>query len=103
VQGNCAGLDEKRRRLEAEMRQAQKMEAVGRLGADRARLQQYIMIVRGYAEILLESASGGSTARVVQAAQTVRSGQSRGGADPAFAGIQRKQVFETQNIEPSMT
>ena len=54
VQGIARDLTE-RRRLEAELLQAQKMEAVGRLAGGIAHdFNNILMIVRGYAEILLE-------------------------------------------------
>ena len=79
VQGIARDLTE-RRRLEAELLQAQKMDAVGCLAGGIAHdFNNILMIVRGYAEILLEALQAGAKYRA--AAETVH-GEENPGSDP---------------------
>src|SRR5258708_31336215 len=93
VQGIARDLTE-RQRLEAELLQAQKMEAVGRLAGGIAHdFNNILMIVRGYAEILLERLHPedplhGQAAQIMKAGNPAPKGRRR------LLAFARKQVFE---------
>jgi C4-dicarboxylate-specific signal transduction histidine kinase len=83
-----------RRRLEAELLQAQKMEAVGRLAGGIAHdFNNILMIVRGYAEILLERLHPEDPLHG-QAAQIMKAGNRAAQLTQRLLGFSRKQVFE---------
>jgi PAS domain S-box-containing protein len=93
VQGIARDLTE-RRRLEAELLQAQKMEAVGRLAGGIAHdFNNILMIVRGYAEILLERLHPEDPLHG-QAAQIMKAGNRAAVLTQRLLGFSRKQVFE---------
>jgi PAS domain S-box-containing protein len=93
VQGIARDLTE-RRRLEAELLQAQKMEAVGRLAGGIAHdFNNILMIVRGYAEILLEKLHPEDPLHG-QAAQIMKAGNRAAELTQRLLGFSRKQVFE---------
>jgi PAS domain S-box-containing protein len=93
VQGIARDLTE-RRRLEAELLQAQKMEAVGRLAGGIAHdFNNILMIVRGYAEILLERLHPEDPLHG-QAAQILKAGNRAAALTQRLLGFSRKQVFE---------
>ena len=93
VQGIARDLTE-RRRLEAELLQAQKMEAVGRLAGGIAHdFNNILMIVRGYAEILLERLHPEDPLHG-QAAQIMKAGNRAAELTQRLLGFSRKQVFE---------
>ena len=93
VQGIARDLTE-RRRLEAELLQAQKMEAVGRLAGGIAHdFNNILMIVRGYAEILLEKLHPDDPLHG-QTAQIMKAGNRAAELTQRLLGFSRKQVFE---------
>src|SRR5260370_21439850 len=93
VEGIARDLTE-RRRLEAELLQAQKMEAVGRLAGGIAHdFNNILMIVRGYAEILLEKLHPEDPLHG-QAAQIMKAGNRAAELTQRLLGFSRKQVFE---------
>jgi two-component system cell cycle sensor histidine kinase/response regulator CckA len=93
VQGIARDLTE-RQRLEAELLQAQKMEAVGRLAGGIAHdFNNILMIVRGYAEILLERLHPEDPLHG-QAAQIMKAGNRAAELTQRLLGFSRKQVFE---------
>jgi len=93
VQGIARDLTE-RRRLEAELLQAQKMEAVGRLAGGIAHdFNNILMIVRGYAEILLERLHPEDPLHG-QAAQIMKAGNRAAELTQRLLRFSRKQVFE---------
>lgn len=92
VQGIARDLSE-RRRLEAELLQAQKMEAVGRLAGGIAHdFNNILMIVRGYTEILLERLHPDDPLHG-QAAQIMKAGNRAAELTQRLLGFSRKQVF----------
>jgi PAS domain S-box-containing protein len=93
IQGIARDLTE-RRRLEAELLQAQKMEAVGRLAGGIAHdFNNILMIVRGYAEILLERLHPEDPLHG-QAMQIMKAGNRAAELTQRLLGFSRKQVFE---------
>jgi len=97
VQGIARDLTE-RRRLEAELLQAQKMEAVGRLAGGIAHdFNNILMIVRGYAEILLERLHPEDPLHG-QAAQIMKAGNRAAELTQRLLGFSRKQVFEPKIV-----
>ncbi len=93
VQGIARDLTE-RRRLEAELLQAQKMEAVGRLAGGIAHdFNNILMIVRGYTEILLERLLPEDPLHA-QAVQIMKAGNRAAELTQRLLGFSRKQVFE---------
>ena len=94
-----------RRRLEAELLQAQKMEAVGRLAGGIAHdFNNILMIVRGYAEILLERLHQDDPLHS-QAAQIMKAGNRAAELTQRLLGFSRKQVFEPKvlNLNETVT
>jgi len=104
VQGIARDLTE-RRRLEAELLQAQKMEAVGRLAGGIAHdFNNILMIVRGYAEILLQRLHQDDPLHA-QAAQIMKAGNRAAELTQRLLGFSRKQVFEPKvlNLNETVT
>jgi PAS domain S-box-containing protein len=104
VQGIARDLTE-RRRLEAELLQAQKMEAVGRLAGGIAHdFNNILMIVRGYAEILLDRLHPADPLHA-QAAQIMKAGNRAAELTQRLLGFSRKQVFEPKvlNLNDAVT
>jgi PAS domain S-box-containing protein len=98
VQGIARDLTE-RRRLEAELLQAQKMEAVGRLAGGIAHdFNNILMIVRGYAESLLERLHPEDPLHA-QAEQIQKAAQRASELTHRLLGFSRKQVFEPKVLE----
>lgn len=93
VQGIARDLTE-RRRLEEELLQAQKMEAVGRLAGGIAHdFNNILMIVRGYAESLVDRLHPEDPLHN-QAAQIIKAGNRAAELTQRLLGFSRKQVFE---------
>jgi two-component system cell cycle sensor histidine kinase/response regulator CckA len=88
-----------RRVLEDQVRQAQKMEAVGRLAGGIAHdFNNMLMVIRGYAEILMEHATAAPGIR--QSAETiVRTTESAASLTRQLLSFARKHVFSPQVID----
>lgn len=98
IQGIARDLTE-RRRLEAELLQAQKMEAVGRLAGGVAHdFNNILMIVRGYAECLLERLHPDDPLHA-QAEQIQKAANRAADLTHRLLGFSRKQVFEPRVLE----
>lgn len=98
VQGIARDLGE-RRRLEAELLQAQKMEAVGRLAGGIAHdFNNILMIVRGYAESLQDRLHPQDPLNE-HASQIVKAANRAAELTQRLLGFSRKQVFEPRVLE----
>jgi len=98
IQGIARDLTE-RRRLEAELLQAQKMEAVGRLAGGVAHdFNNILMIVRGYAESLLERLHPDDPLHA-QAEQIQKAANRAADLTHRLLGFSRKQVFEPRVLD----
>ena len=98
IQGIARDLTE-RRRMEAELLQAQKMEAVGRLAGGVAHdFNNILMIVRGYAESLLERLHPEDPLHA-QAEQIQKAANRAADLTHRLLGFSRKQVFEPRVVE----
>jgi PAS domain S-box-containing protein len=88
-----------RRILEEQVRQSQKMEAVGRLAGGIAHdFNNLLMVVRGYAEIVLQEASENSGVR--QSVETiVRASESAANLTRQLLSFSRKHVFSPQPLD----
>ena len=88
-----------RRVLEEQVRQAQKMEAVGRLAGGIAHdFNNMLMVIRGYAEIVLHQAA--SVPGVVQCGETiVRTTESAASLTRQLLSFARKHVFSPQTVD----
>jgi PAS domain S-box-containing protein len=98
VQGIARDLSE-RRRLEAELLQAQKMEAVGRLAGGIAHdFNNILMIVRGYAESLQDRLHP-EDPLTEHADQIIKAANRAAELTQRLLGFSRKQVFEPRVVE----
>jgi len=98
VQGIARDLSE-RRRLEAELLQAQKMEAVGRLAGGIAHdFNNILMIVRGYAENLQDRLHPNDSLNQ-HAGQIVKAANRAAELTQRLLGFSRKQVFEPRVLQ----
>ncbi|HVO56202.1 MAG TPA: PAS domain S-box protein [Dongiaceae bacterium] len=98
VQGIARDLSD-RRKLEAELLQAQKMEAVGRLAGGIAHdFNNILMIVRGYAELLIEGLHPKDPLHA-QAEQIQKAGSRGAELTQRLLGFSRKQVFEPKILD----
>ncbi len=91
--------DSERQRAEASLRQAQKMEAVGRLAGGMAHdFNNLLGVILGYAEVLGEQLpAGGGTARKVEA---IRGAAQRGARlTRQVLGFSRKQVLQPRRTD----
>jgi two-component system cell cycle sensor histidine kinase/response regulator CckA len=88
-----------RRSLEEQVRQAQKMEAVGRLAGGIAHdFNNLLMVIRGCAEIVMEHTA--AVARVRQNAETiVRTAERAANLTRQLLTFARKHVFSSQTID----
>ena len=88
-----------RRLLEEQVRQAQKMEAVGRLAGGIAHdFNNMLMVIRGYAEIVTENAAAVPSIR--QSAETiVRTVDSAANLTRQLLSFTRSHVFSPQTID----
>jgi len=88
-----------RRGLEEQVRQSQKMEAVGRLAGGIAHdFNNMLMVIRGYAEIVMHHAAGVQGVR--QSAETiVRTTESAASLTRQLLSFARKHVFSPQVID----
>jgi len=88
-----------RRVLEEQVRQSQKMEAVGRLAGGIAHdFNNLLMVIRGYAEIVLFE--GGITAGMRKSVETiVRTADSAANLTRQLLSFSRKHVFSPQVLE----
>ncbi len=88
-----------RRVLEEQVRQAQKMEAVGRLAGGIAHdFNNMLMVIRGYAEIVMQSAA--AVPGVRQSVETiVRTTESAASLTRQLLSFSRKHVFSPQIID----
>ena len=88
-----------RRGLEEQVRQSQKMEAVGRLAGGIAHdFNNMLMVIRGYAEIMMHHAAGVPGVR--QSAETiVRTTESAASLTRQLLSFARKHVFNPQVID----
>ena len=89
----------RRRLLEEQVRQSQKMEAVGRLAGGIAHdFNNLLMVIRGYAEIVLQQVS--ETAAVRTSIETViRTTESAANLTRQLLSFSRKHVFSPQVLE----
>jgi two-component system cell cycle sensor histidine kinase/response regulator CckA len=89
----------RRRLLEEQVRQSQKMEAVGRLAGGIAHdFNNLLMVIRGYAEIVLQQVS--ETATVRTSIETViRTTESAANLTRQLLSFSRKHVFSPQVLE----
>ena len=88
-----------RRVLEEQVRQAQKMEAVGRLAGGIAHdFNNLLMVIRGYAEIVLSQASEGSAIRT-NVETIVRATESAANLTRQLLSFSRKHVFSLQTVD----
>jgi PAS domain S-box-containing protein len=88
-----------RRVLEEQVRQSQKMEAVGRLAGGMAHdFNNLLMVIRGYAEIVLEEDSASPAVR--KSIETiVRTTESAAGLTRQLLSFSRKHVFSPQVLD----
>jgi PAS domain S-box-containing protein len=88
-----------RRVLEEQVRQSQKMEAVGRLAGGIAHdFNNLLMVIRGYAEIVLEEDSASPAVR--KSVETiVRTTESAAGLTRQLLSFSRKHVFSPQALD----
>ncbi|PYX32066.1 MAG: hypothetical protein DMG77_04425 [Acidobacteria bacterium] len=88
-----------RRGLEDQVRQSQKMEAVGRLAGGIAHdFNNMLMVIRGYAEMMMHHAAGAPGVR--QSAETiVRTTESAASLTRQLLSFARKHVFSPQVID----
>ncbi len=88
-----------RRALEEQVRQSQKMEAVGRLAGGIAHdFNNLLMVIRGYAEIVLEEHSASPAVR--KSVETiVRTTESAAGLTRQLLSFSRKHVFTPQVLD----
>ncbi len=88
-----------RRMLEEQVRQSQKMEAVGRLAGGIAHdFNNLLMVIRGYAEIVLQEAS--ATAAVRKSVDTiVRTTESAASLTRQLLSFSRKHLFSPQVLD----
>ncbi len=88
-----------RKRLEAQFRQAQKMEAVGRLSGGVAHdFNNLLMIISGYAQLLLENPSLDVVA--LEQATAIRNAVKRGaGLTSQLLAFSRKQVLQPRVVD----
>ena len=88
-----------RRGLEEQVRQSQKMEAVGRLAGGIAHdFNNLLMVIRGYAEIVLEE--DGATPAVRKSVETiVRTTESAASLTRQLLSFSRKHVFSPQVLD----
>ena len=87
-----------RRGLEEQVRQAQKMEAVGRLAGGIAHdFNNLLMVIRGYAEIVLHQTGEGSLRTNVET--IVRATESAANLTRQLLSFSRKHVFSPQTLE----
>ena len=94
LRANLQKTENEQKQLEQRLRQAHKMEAVGRLAGGIAHdFNNILMIVRGYAEILLERLHPEDPLRG-QAAQIMKAGNRAAELTQRLLGFSRKQVFE---------
>lgn len=88
-----------RRAFEEQVRQAQKMEAVGRLAGGIAHdFNNLLMVIRGYAEMVIEHAAAAPSVR--QNAETiVRTAERAANPTRQLLTFARKHVFSSQTID----
>jgi signal transduction histidine kinase/CheY-like chemotaxis protein len=88
-----------RRGLEEQVRQSQKMEAVGRLAGGIAHdFNNLLMVIQGYAEIVLQEDS--ATPQVRKSVETiVRTTESAAGLTRQLLSFSRKHVFSPQVLD----
>jgi PAS domain S-box-containing protein len=89
----------RRRLLEEQVRQSQKMEAVGRLAGGIAHdFNNLLMVIRGYAEIVLQEVSSNSTVRT-SVETVIRTTESAASLTRQLLSFSRKHVFTPQILE----
>jgi len=88
-----------RRGLEEQVRQSQKMEAVGRLAGGIAHdFNNLLMVIQGYAEIVLQE--GSATPQVLKSVETIlRTTESAAGLTRQLLSFSRKHVFSPQVLD----
>jgi PAS domain S-box-containing protein len=92
----CAGRDiSERRHLEAQVRQAQKMEAMGRLAGGVAHdFNNLLMVIGGYAQMVLETAEAGEVVRPEDAHEIVAAGERAAALTRQLLAFSRRQPME---------
>ena len=89
----------KRKRLEAQCRQAQKMEAVGRLAGGMAHdFNNLLTVINGYSALLIDQLPP-EDPRHIMAVETLRAGERAGSLTKQLLAFSRRQVFNPQPLD----